>query len=536
MAAESGWGEISPHAETEAASFVERFSRGQDAGELPVKVGRYEIRGYLGQGGMGIVFEAHDPQLDRRVAVKLLRYSDGVSSEAQKRLLREAQAMAKLSHPNVVSVYDAGMFDLHVFVAMELVSGQTLRGWSKTPHSWREVLDLFIQAGRGLAAAHDAGMIHRDFKPDNVMVRDDGRALVMDFGLARGSNSTPRDLQALNSAAPSTLSRTGILLGTPRYMSPEQLATTKVDVRSDQFSYCVSFFEILFGRHPFPASTPMEQLVAIAGCVPVVPASARRAPSWLRQALLRGLRREPLERWPSMTALLDHIERRSRFRAGWPAAAIGSAVVATGSLWYAGTGVPRLSVELAPSAENLPAAPKAGPAPTSSRLVIDARPLDSVIMIDGRVMGTTSVDVSVDEGKHFVRVSHEGYVTVEREIISVPGVRDDIFFALERQVLTEGNVAPTSNPTVVAESGSTQPDKKKPKAQPKNAELKIGSAPGMHPATVWVDGQKLSRATPVSTMVTAGTHTVKWKYPDGKIVTKRVEALRDHATVIKGEP
>jgi len=170
--------------------------------------GRYTLLGTLGQGGMGLVLAAYDARLDRRVALKLLRSRRGSRSEKteEARLLREAQAMARLNHPNVVAVYDAGTLENgSVFIAMEYVQGQTLSRWrQQQERSWREVLGVYLAAGQGLPAAHAAGLVHRDFKPDNVLVGEDGRVKVTDFGLARGEPTeplpTPSGMKALSAA------------------------------------------------------------------------------------------------------------------------------------------------------------------------------------------------------------------------------------------------------------------------------------------------------------------------------------------------
>jgi formylglycine-generating enzyme required for sulfatase activity/predicted Ser/Thr protein kinase len=283
------------------------------------RLGRYILLERLGQGGMGVVWAAYDPELDRRVAIKLLRVSPALGLEAQKRLLREAQAMAKLSHPNVLAVHDVGVVDGNVFVAMELVKGQTMREWMRgtTPRPLRDVLDVFIQAANGLQAAHEIGMVHRDFKPENVMIREDGRVLVMDFGLARSEAIMETDGRVVltpEMRAQSNLTHTGALLGTPAYMSPEQFASARVDTRSDQFSFCVTLFEVLFGQHPFPATTVMEQAMTIAAGRPAMPARSRPVPSWIRRIVLRGMMRDPANRWPSMAGLRVALERRNERR------------------------------------------------------------------------------------------------------------------------------------------------------------------------------------------------------------------------------
>ena len=184
--------------EQDDAATVDGVGRSRPSSPTPERVGRYVILSMLGEGGMGVVLEAFDPELDRRVAIKLLHPLRG-SVNASRRLLREAQVMARLSHPNVVQVHDAGELGTSVFVAMELVRGQTMRAWMRAtkPH-WREVVAKFIEAGRGLAAAHDAGIVHRDFKPDNMLIGADGRVRVADFGLANVAFS--RDPEAADPA------------------------------------------------------------------------------------------------------------------------------------------------------------------------------------------------------------------------------------------------------------------------------------------------------------------------------------------------
>ncbi|HSG40156.1 MAG TPA: serine/threonine-protein kinase [Thermoanaerobaculia bacterium] len=280
--------------------------------------GRYVILDCVGKGGMGVVYSAYDPELDRKVAVKLLR-ADRMHgrSSGRLRLLREAQAIARLSHPNVITVHDAGSCGDRVFIAMEYVEGRTLRDWlEKERPSWREVLDRFLLAGRGLAAAHDAGLIHRDFKPDNVLLARDGRVRVVDFGLARvaGEPEEAREEESGSGALlDSPLTQAGVALGTPAYMAPEQLRGEASDARSDQFSFCVALWEALYGQRP-----------------PGADSAGTRVPSRLREALLRGLSSDPSRRYPSMGDLLRDLERdRSAIRRRWLAAAAVSLVVAS---------------------------------------------------------------------------------------------------------------------------------------------------------------------------------------------------------------
>jgi serine/threonine protein kinase len=326
-------------------------------------IGRYVVLGLVGRGGMGEVYAAYDPELDRKVAVKLLRVKpgNGVSlTEGRQRTLREAQAIARLSHPNVVVVYDVGTFQDQVFIAMEFVEGNTVTYWLQSQaRSWQEILKVFRAAGRGLMAAHEKGLVHRDFKPDNVMVGRDGEVRVMDFGLARQVteksavaervtptvripvqlgehgptplaaaasmpepdpmttvllNAPPRatampsgpvDLQATSVMFEVQLTRTGAMMGTPAYMAPEQFLGTPTDARTDQFSFCVALYEALYGDRPFAGNTMFALTTAVVqGHVREAPQSSK-VPLWVRKVLLRGLRAQAGDRYATMHDLIE---------------------------------------------------------------------------------------------------------------------------------------------------------------------------------------------------------------------------------------
>ena len=314
----------------------------------PFRIGRFTAVRQLGSGGMGVVYMAYDDQLDRKVAVKLLqgRPTADNASLGHARLLREAQAMAHVSHPNVAAVYEVGTFEDQVFVAMEFVEGKTLSGWlAERARPWREVVEMFTQAGRGLAAAHAAGLVHRDFKPENVLVGDDGRARVLDFGLARAS----RDLATLPPLIPTTdvrastsslnlrLTQAGSLVGTPAYMAPEQYMRAALDARSDQFSFCVALWEGLYGARPFAGQTLPEMMAAVTRGEPRLPRQHRPVPAWVHHAALRGLHVDPERRWPDMAALLTALTRdpaRRRWRIARRAAGVGVVAAALATWTY----------------------------------------------------------------------------------------------------------------------------------------------------------------------------------------------------------
>jgi eukaryotic-like serine/threonine-protein kinase len=278
-------------------------------------LGRYVILEALGAGGMGVVLAAYDPELDRKIALKILRREIlARAAGARLRLMREAQAMARVSHPNVLTVHDVGAIGDGLFIAMEYVDGATFAGWmAQAKRSWREVLALLEQAGRGLAAAHAAGLVHRDFKPENVLVARDGRVRVADFGLARALDLEAAPLlegeeteaQREHKEEPAaSLTRSGAILGTPAYMAPEQFEGTAVDARADQFSFCVALFEALHGKRPFSINTrEAVKAETIAGRLRR-PGEASGLPAHVRAAMERGLRAAPEDRFASMDALL----------------------------------------------------------------------------------------------------------------------------------------------------------------------------------------------------------------------------------------
>jgi tetratricopeptide (TPR) repeat protein/predicted Ser/Thr protein kinase len=337
--------------------------------ERGATVGRYVVLSRVGAGGMGVVYAAYDPELDRRVALKILMPRGGDRTAARARLLREAQALARLSHPNVVAVHDAGVDDERVFIAMEFVHGKTLRHWLKQSPARDDVLDAFAQAARGLSAAHAAGLVHRDFKPDNVMLGDDGRIRVMDFGLAsaasddsaakRGEDEDPRGPEERSTSGDAfamRLTRTGAAIGTPAYMAPEQFAGMVTDARTDQFSFCVALYEALYGQRPFAAKTLHALSVAVLSGQLQDPPSDARVPAHLARAVRTGLAREPRDRHPDLGPLLTaltHDPKQARSRIGRLVVAAG---VVGGAAFAVGRSQPTEVVAAAPICADLDAA------------------------------------------------------------------------------------------------------------------------------------------------------------------------------------
>ncbi|MCY1009366.1 protein kinase [Nannocystis pusilla] len=300
------------------------------------QLGRYRVLRVLGQGSAGVVHTAYDQILDRVVALKTVR-TDRSTSTGVGRFIREAKALARLSHPNIVHIYDVSTSGGQVFLAMEFIRGRTLRqhlaDHGGAPCS--DIVALFVAAGQGLAAVHRAGLVHRDFKPDNVMVGDDGRVRVLDFGLVRDAQSDPSQEAGGRAVFDVDLTTTGCVLGTPAYMAPEQHRGGEADARSDVFSFCASLYEALYGERPFVADS-YEALRAAMLEGTVRPPTQSRVPAWLRDVVLRGLRADPAARWQAMEPLLaalaaDLGARRRRWlrRIGLVSAIAGLTLVGT---------------------------------------------------------------------------------------------------------------------------------------------------------------------------------------------------------------
>ncbi len=334
-----------------------------DAPRRGEQIGHFTIVDRLGAGGMGIVYAAYDVELNRKVAIKLLRVESGHDqSIGRARLMREAQAMAQVDHANVVTVFEVGKHRGDVYIAMEFIDGETFGGWRKrTGARWQEVLGVLEQAARGLVAAHDEGLVHRDFKPDNVMVGHDGRVRVMDFGLVRSdadNSSEPNEPHAearfeesgtelaLQATSSADLTKAGSIVGTPAYMAPEQFTREPTDARTDQFSFCVTLWEALFGERPFEGDSVLTLGMNVTeGIRKPVPKGAS-VPAWLLRLCERGLSTDRSDRFESMRALLDAVETgRRHSKRRW--LAVGAAALLSGAtaLWAAGEVAERRRVQ-----------------------------------------------------------------------------------------------------------------------------------------------------------------------------------------------
>ncbi len=369
--------------------------------DSPASIGRFEIHRKLGEGGMGAVYLATDPTLGRRVAIKVM-HGDGDTAVSRRRLLREAQASAQLSHEHVIVVYEVGTHDEHVYLAMEYVAGTTLRGW-QADRDWRDILAMYRRAGLGLLAAHEAGLVHRDFKPDNVLVGVDGRVRVTDFGLVASLDDTgpaPGPVARRGGLDLVSMTGTGTIMGTPRYMAPEQHRGEVVDARADQFAFCVALYEAWYRQPPFAGQTHDELMrQVLEGEIAPAPATFA-VPVALRDAMLRGLRRPRDDRFPSMRELLaalDEATAPASPRRRWPWIASASAVAAAvvGGIVLGGSAAapsPRAAVPVDAGVVVAPAPAPPVPAPAPSAMVdvtIASSPPGAAVILDGRELGVT---------------------------------------------------------------------------------------------------------------------------------------------------
>jgi predicted Ser/Thr protein kinase len=275
------------------------------------RIDRFFLLRQIGEGGMGMVYAAFDERLDRRVAIKLLNRIDQQGDAVRQRTLMEARALAKVSHPYVVSVYEVGEHAGQIFIAMEFVDGMTLRRWqAPSGRTWQDILAMYIKVGEGLAAAHAAEIVHRDFKPENVLVGTDDRPRVADFGLARMGFAASAEPQAPGASTDRVrpINQKTAIAGTPGYMSPEQYANADIDPRSDQFSYCVALYEALYGHLPYSGETVAELSESVRGRVRP-PAKNSTVPEEIHRALLRGLSFARDARFASMKDLLRELSR-----------------------------------------------------------------------------------------------------------------------------------------------------------------------------------------------------------------------------------
>jgi serine/threonine protein kinase/tetratricopeptide (TPR) repeat protein len=372
VSSDNGDGRDARGADETVSSHHDRMVDGSGApAQRGTQVGRYVLLDPIGSGAMGVVYSAYDPELDRKLALKILHPSRGDAAATHDRLRREAQALARLTHPNVVTVHDVGTHAGRVFVAMEFVAGETLRAWlDRGPMPVAEILRVFEAAGRGLAAAHHAGLVHRDFKPENVLLGRDRSVRVVDFGLARWADEGERvrddvieSVARDRSSAPLptidephshtheshslqvSLTRTGGIMGTPAYMAPEQHLGLRATPRSDQFSFCVALWEALWGERPFPGrDLPSLSLSVTEGRLRGLPSegmhASRPVSSHLHRVLLRGLATKPDDRFEDLDALLaalahDPVRRRKRVLRIVAINVAAAALVFGAGFWFA---------------------------------------------------------------------------------------------------------------------------------------------------------------------------------------------------------
>jgi len=269
-------------------------------GGPPPSLGRYRIDTVLGSGGMGIVYRGFDPQLARPVAIKVVRRA-GDDTQGRARLVREAQALARLSHPNVCHVYDVGTEDDEVWVAMELIDGVHLRQWAAEGPSPADLMATLLGAAEGIAAAHAAGLVHRDIKPENVLVTRDQRPIVTDFGLARHEDAVDPNAQTVSTDP--NLTATGAIAGTPAYLAPEQLLGDPIDARVDQFAWAVMAWELITNSRPFPVVFAVRVEAVRAGL-----AKPANMPAHIFEALSRAMSASPSDRYPSMRELITALK------------------------------------------------------------------------------------------------------------------------------------------------------------------------------------------------------------------------------------
>lgn len=356
--------------------------------EEATRIGRFRLLECIGRGGMGVVWSARDEELDRTVAIKLLR-----PEFSGRDVTSEARALARLSHPNVVSVFDIGVHGEQRFIAMEYIRGQTLRAWQQAPRGTSEVIAQFLEAGQGLAAAHAVGLVHRDFKPDNVLVGDDGRPRVLDFGLARSPDVRGGPMPVLEAGTDpfsTTMTHAGLLVGTPAYMAPEQHLGEPAGPHSDQFAFAVSLFEAIVGRLPFPADDLRTlSLRVVRGRLE--PPSVGSVPPAIMAVIERALQVEPTARYPSLLDMLSALGGSESEAARFDTRGADAVLSRAASLAAADSGRPGLSVT-----ELEEVAAEAGIEPRFARLAAAeavARP--AIHALPARVEVAPAIDASL---------------------------------------------------------------------------------------------------------------------------------------------
>lgn len=590
-----------PFAPTEFDPDEQPTLDGAEPATVRRRFGRFRVISRVGAGGMGEVYVAWDPRLDRKVAIKVLTGPSrpGVSRE---RLVREAKAMARLSHPNIVPIYEVDVEGDDLFIVMEFVDGPTLRQWlDERPRSLREIFRIFAAAGRGLAAAHDAGIVHRDFKPDNVLIGGDGRPRVADFGVVRIADAQGLRLQTGDITRVSALAalnadvtRSGAMIGTPAYMSPEQFSAGEISAATDQFSFCVALWEAIYRQRPFFGEDLYTLIGSVSSGKVAPPPAGSEVPDGMRIVLERGMASDPKDRWPSIAELLLALTRGAEPKLSWRV--VVAAILLAGALIVVALVVARGGTRVVSRDDKEEVRSEAAVVVNGS-LTLEVRPDDAEVRVDGRRYsgGSPRVIGSLAPGRHTIEVSKgEDYLTFTDEIDIAEGTPLSLPVTLPIRVvaltvLTEPAGAAVSilegeTRTPIGTGGDTFRLVRKPKAryaveasfdgyvtdkapitfsgeasqrlkialvkdprlevQPtppddveaRTATLMIGCQPGLPPATVWVDGKKLNKPTVATTRVGPGPHTIKWKWPDGTSSVQKISVGDGEKMTIKGAP
>lgn len=387
-----------------------------------MRYGRYEIIQELGKGGMGVVYQAHDPQLDRPVALKVLREDRVVSEDFVSRFFKEAKFIGRLSHPNIVTVYDVGRDHGTIYIAMEYLQGQPFNEVIRSGRlSVEKIIDIALQVANALGYAHEKGIVHRDIKPSNIILTDEGNVKLTDFGIARAEDSN---------AAQQT--QAGVILGTPFYMSPEQVMGKRVDGRSDLFSLGVILYELIVGRKPFEGDHFTAIFRAITDDIPVAPLKIDASiPQSLSDLIMKALSKNPNERFQTSKEMGDALKTCLQVKESLllpekpispkkkpvvPVLIMGlmAAVIFGGTIYFFGAYNKKQASSLSTRIE--------ANKPVDAILMVTSSPSGAQVFLNDSFKGNTPINLEIPIGKYEVRVSLPDYFEWEAQLqISEPG-------------------------------------------------------------------------------------------------------------------